>query len=233
MRLARRYASALLLSLLCVPASAFAEENANARRILEKVEQRLLDAHYVDLYANVSIDEPYKRQMSGSLIMDESGVLTGRFRGTIGPDPAVLDIKADDQRLTMALNDQQREGSTPKALRESILVGLMRVGLAQSLISLSQLKPPERADGGVRDWVSYANVSLREGAVAQGYHTGEIGLQFDLMIGGKVAGHARLWISTQNQLPTRREQFLSYVDADGQTREIQINENFSRFVVEP
>lgn len=232
MPLSMRLLFCCLLGLLALPPAA-AEENANARRILEKVEQRLLNARYVDLYAHVSIEGPFERQLNGSFIIDESGTMTGSFRGTIGKDPATVAVKAEGEQLSMTLNQEQRNGTQPPALREAILVGLMRVGFAQSLIAFSQLQPPERAGGGVRDWVSYANVNVREASLAQGYHNGEIGLQFDLMIGGQVAGHARLWISTQTQLPTRREQFLTYQDAEGKTRELQIDENFSRFVVEP
>jgi hypothetical protein len=221
----------LLLALL--PGIGSAQESPNARRILSVVEQRLLAARYVDFFAHVEIKEPHKRQMSGSMIWDESGKLTGSFRGTIGPDPAQLTISADGKTLVMQLNDEKRSGTQPPALREAILVNLVRAGFAQSLIALSQLHPPERADGGAKDWIQVANVQLREGAQSQGYGDGEIGLQFDLLIGGQPAGRARLWISTQSQLPTRREQFLSYTDADGKLQEIQINESFSRFVVEP
>lgn len=227
--------STILLALLLLTAlpSAQAQDNPNARHILEVVEQRLLDARYVDFYAHVAIEDPYKRQMSGSMVWDESGRLTGAFHGTIGQDPAHLDISADGQTLAMKLNEEQRSGTQPPELRKAILVSLVRVGFAQSLINLSQLKPPERADGGIADWVQVENVQVREGSFGQGYHDGEIGLQFDLSIAGKPAGRARLWISTLSQLPTRREQFLAYTDAEGKAREIQINENFTRFIVEP
>ena len=222
---------AVSLGLTCAPLCA--EENANARRILEQVEKRLLDAKSIEIYAYVDTKEPYPRSMAGTLKLSNDGKLHGDFQGTIGPDKAKLLVDADGQALTISLNEDQRSGVQPKALREALLVSLMRIGFSNTLIAFSQLKPPEHAEGGVEDWIKIENVQLREAAVAQGYHNGEIALQFGFRVNGKPGGYTRLWISTQSGLPLRREQFFTYQTADGKEAVMRTDERYTTFIADP
>ncbi len=223
---------AILFALL-LTGGAQSAENPGARKIFETVERNLLAAEDIEFYVHVDIQEPYVRRMDGRVKLPPDGSVEGRFRGAIGSQRAVLDFAGNGKTLELKLNDEKREGKQPAALREALLITLMRAGFGQPLINLSQLNPPERSDGGVRDWISVANVMPRDAAVGQGYHSGEISIQFDLMIAGKKAGHARLWISTTSKLPTRREQFLLYTDASGKQSEMRIDERYTYFYAGP
>jgi len=229
-----RVLSISLLVLLCVSLAtpARCEVNQNARHILERVEARLLAAKNIEFFVYVDIKEPYARSLNGPLKL-EGDRMEGDFRGSIGPDQARLLVTADGKELKLSLNADQRSGTQPAALRESMLVSLIRIGFANTLINLSQLKPPEHSEGGVKDWITVENVQVREAPVSQGYHSGEIALQFAISINGKPGGHTRLWISTQTGLPLRREQFFDYETADGKKAVMRADERYTTFIADP
>jgi|GEM_PF-2062601 len=224
---------ALAMLLLVSGAGAHAQSNPNATRILETVEQRLLDAKDIEIYAYVDLKEPFVRRLQGPIKIDSAGKITADLFGSIGPDNAKLKVDADGEKLRLTLNDDTKTLTQPKGLRESFLVSLVRFGIGDSLIAFSQLKAPERSDQNMREWIKVDNVQLREGAVAQGYHAGEIALQFSFTLDGKPGGFTRLWISTQSGLPVRREQFINYIDADGKSAQMRSDERYTSFIADP
>ncbi len=226
-------AGALALALLTPTGPIRAEDNANARRILETVEQRLLDADSIEIYAYVEIKEPFVRRLNGPIKILKDGTISGDLRGSIGTDEAKLSIEGDGKNLKLKLNAEGEELKQPKGLRESFLISLVRIGISDNLIAFSQLKAPPRSDQDLRQWIKLENVQLREGAVAQGYHDGEVGLQFDFTLDGKPGGYTRLWISTQSSLPVRREQFINYIDAEGKEAQMRTDERYTSFIADP
>jgi len=63
----------------------------------------------------------------------------------------------------------------PPEVREALVIGLTRMGILHNLARLVAGVPPDRASGGVRDWVEG-----REIAWADSVEVGELGVRFEI-----------------------------------------------------
>lgn len=93
----------------------------------------------------------------------------------------------------------------PPELAAALVIGTTRMGLLHNVAMLVGGRPPDGADGGVREWV---RTSEHERVHAAGA-AGETGIAFAIEVEGQRVGRATVWIDARG-LPVRREQLVEF-----------------------
>jgi hypothetical protein len=99
----------------------------------------------------------------------------------------------------------------PPELVPALVIGMTRMGLLHNVAMLVGGRPPDRADGGVREWVRTSEHVERDAS-------GETALGFAIVVAGERTGRATLWLDAQGR-PVRREQTVEF--PEGQMRVVE------------
>jgi hypothetical protein len=102
----------------------------------------------------------------------------------------------------------------PAHVREAMLIGMARMGLLHNLARLVAAMPPDRAAGGVTDWVRAEDI----GWVSPVERSAGPGFRFRILVAGQDAGDAELWLDEAG-LPLRRDQTVRFPQGDMRVRE--------------
>ncbi|MEM1044188.1 MAG: hypothetical protein AAGI91_16385 [Bacteroidota bacterium] len=131
--------------------------------------------------------------------------------GTFEGDEARVRLRAGNDAMRLSRGDSLvAETERPPALREALALGFTRMGLLHNLARLTAAQPPDRAEGGVAQWVivhgaAWGTRRTIDGRAVQG-------LRFDLRVSGTEAGTATLWLDAATGLPVRRDQVVRFPD---------------------
>ena len=192
-----------------------------------------LDALERDLSAAQHVEIEFRITSSGAVETDLSGTLEwhagadfhldakGSFAG------AVQDLELDgdaEQLRVLAAGQEVAAGPRPAALVEAVVLGLTRQGLLHNLAMLSAGQPPERADGGIGEWLGTRDPAL--GAVERVGEREGRPLAFGILVGGEDVGGAVLWFDAAGA-PFERHQTVHFEEGD-----MEVVERYSRWVVE-
>ncbi|HLT47532.1 MAG TPA: hypothetical protein VK002_09920 [Rubricoccaceae bacterium] len=112
------------------------------------------------------------------------------------------------------------------ALREALAVGLARMGLLHNLTRLFAGAPPERADGGVRDWVEVHDLAWLPESEVVGRPTRP--LRFTVRVDGVDTAEAVLHLDAATGLPLRRTQTVAFP-----TGPLVVEERYTGWTVSP
>lgn len=93
----------------------------------------------------------------------------------------------------------------PPELAAALVIGTTRMGPLHSVAMLVGGRPPDGADGGVREWVRTSEHERVHAAGADG----ETGLAFAIEVAGQRVGRATVWLDARG-LPVRREQLVEF-----------------------
>ena len=104
------------------------------------------------------------------------------------------------------------------------VIGLTRLGFLHNLAMLTAGTPPDRADGGVTDWVTADDPSLGGPEVPEGDRTS---VSFNITVAGTPAGAAVLDLNDDGILLGRRQ---IVVFPEG---EMRVSEQYTRVVIRP
>jgi hypothetical protein len=99
----------------------------------------------------------------------------------------------------------------PPELVPALVIGMTRMGLLHNVAMLAGGKPPDRADGGVREWVQASEHERVEAS-------GEAALGFWIVVGGERVARATLWLDAEGR-PVRREQTVEF--QEGQMKVVE------------
>jgi hypothetical protein len=215
------FGAALVLALAAAGPAA-ADEAGNAA--LAALEQRLLDAPRIQLGFDIRAVGAVQAALSGSASLgpgnDARIIADGSFDGA----PAAITLDADGETMGGGNGDARFEDDAPPALREGMIIGLIRMGLLHNLAVLSSGAPPEKTDGTVRDWVTYGDVTIEPDEIVGGLTTRR--LRFAVIVGGQPAAIAELWVDAKTGLPVRRVQVVNF---DG--GEMRVLEQYPEFSI--
>lgn len=179
---------------------------------LEAVEARLLNATAFRMEFRIRSADV--AEIEGELEYGAGGQLALFGSGTFGGDPVELSLVSTDGYIRGGNNAINIDESVPANLREAVVIGLTRMGLLHNLARLVENQAPDRAAGGVRDWVVATNVSAAEGSPP--VDAAASGISFDIVVDGAPAGSATLWLDA-NGLPVYRVQTVTF---DGGSMEV-------------
>ncbi len=175
-----------------------------AAELFEALEARLMEGP-VELRYRVTSEGAFAAELEGGLRMEGRQVeLAGE--GTFGGAAVSLHLVADADSMEMRSPGGQVTQAVPPHLREALVIGLTRMGILHNLARLSAGHAPDRAGGGVREWVQVREVRLDQ----EESGAGEIRMHFDIHVNGARTADATLWLDGATGLPLRREQVVRF-----------------------
>jgi len=221
-RRARRTALAVLAAMV-VAAPAAAEDAGEAA--LAALESRLMDAGRVEVKFDVRAVGAVQAALTGSATIGPGNDARIGADGQFAGAPAAITLSANAETMSGGNGDMQFETDIAPALREGLVIGLVRMGLLHNLAVLSGGAPPDRIDGTIREWVTYRDVTVGPGDDIGGVATRRF--QFTVVVGGEPAAIADLWVDAGTGLPVRRVQVVNFAEG-----EMRVLEQYPRFAVD-
>lgn len=169
-----------------------------------QMESALLAADDIRFSYHITSEGVFAADLRGDVVISsgERAEITGA--GTFGRDSVRVELRSDGTSMAFGRNGETLELLTPAHLREALIVGITRMGLLHNLARLVAAAPPDRAEGGVLEWVQVGAFSADPAGVA-----------FDITVNGQPAGAAKLSLGADG-LPRIRRQLVSF--PEGQMR---------------
>ncbi len=176
---------------------------------LSMLEQKLLRAENTELTFHVSSSGAFVTDLKGSLKLGKGNVLKLQAKGTFGEQDVVLSLESDGTKMIGGNGSQKIDAATPTALRESVVIGLTRMGILHNLARLTAGAPPDHAEGGVREWVQAINVHALDSI-----QVNNNGFGFNIFVSGQESGSVELFCSPETILPKQRSQQVHFPGGD-------------------
>lgn len=173
-------------------------------------EERLTNAATSRVDFTITATGAIEVDLGGRLLLGEGGRARLESEGTFAGDEVSLLLVSDGRRMRMTNGADTTEVAAPPALREALVVGLTRMGVLHNLARLTELAPPDHADGGVREWVEPVDFRREE--------RGAVG--FDIRVAGERTGSARLFLAPGTGLPGERRQTVRFPEGEMQVTEL-------------
>jgi hypothetical protein len=203
---ARLAAAAIAALVMATPAHA----QLGSGRLAE-LEQRLLSADVLSIRFTATAEGAFTAALMGTMDI-EGAQVDLKASGDFGDAPVTLELVTDGQVMQGTSGARRFRDAQPPALRESLLLGLTRMGVLHNLARLTSAAPPDHASGGVTEWVQARSVW----ADTTGEH---ITLRFDIHVDGSPAGSATLRLDRATGLPVDREQVVNFPGGSMTVRE--------------
>lgn len=132
-------------------------------------------------------------------------VATGEFAG----QPVRLCYVSDGQTVR---NGDKLGEATPLELNRAAAIGWVRMGLLHNVAMLSAGKGPDRADGGVAEWVRAVSPAWAPPRVSPAAN--ERVIEFDLEVDSQPAGRVTLTTDATSGLPSSRSQVVQFPEGE-------------------
>lgn len=164
---------------------------------LAEVEQALLAAEMTGVEFQIQAEGAFQADLQGELEMRGEGQVNLMATGSFGGQPVELYLEATDSAFTGGQGGgggPMFDRVPPAALKEALVLGMTRMGLLHNLARLVSGAPPDRADGGVGEWVQAVDPAWTEG-----------GLTFQLQVDGQLTGEATLQFNQEGGLVGRSQ----------------------------
>lgn len=157
----------------------------------------------------------YHVTSEGAFAADLTGLLemTGDYVGLVaegdfGGAATQLQLTVLDGEVEMVVGGEKTTVPHPPALREAVVLGLVRMGLLHNLARLTVADLPDHAEGGVAEWIETHSATW--GPVAQIEGVEARALRFALRVAGTEAADVTLWLDAATGLPVRRDQTTDF-----------------------
>lgn len=195
----------------CAPqvgAAGFTAAVRTLERVFAEMEERLLSAPSLRMRYTAVSEGAFSASLSGTLSVARPRDFDLDASGTFGGSPVRAYLRSNGQVLEGEANGRGIREEVPPALQEAVILGLTRMGILHNLARLTAGAIPDRASGGVREWVSVED--LRFAPDAEGPRPGLLALRFAPHVSGQHTGDATLWVDPALGLPVHREQVVSF-----------------------
>jgi hypothetical protein len=195
------------------PAAA-ADSPAPPEAVFRNLEERLLGTPAWRLRYTITAEGAVAASLSGTLQLADSNQVELHATGTFAGAPATLHLRSDGRRMDGGSAKRTFTAATPPELRESVIIGLTRMGLLHTLARLTGGTGSDHATGGVQEWVRVKDLT---GEKADAVGPAEFRqLRFAIFVSGERSGTAMLRIHRDSGLPERREQTVALNDVSNQ-----------------
>jgi hypothetical protein len=193
------------------PPSAAAEGPAEAFHALET---RLLETGAARASFRITAEGALTVTLDGVLVLAGDDGLSLDAAGTFGERVVRVELRVADGVMAGSNGVDTFSDPAPAHVREAMLIGLARMGLLHNLARLVAAMPPDRAAGGVTDWVRAEDM----GWVSPVAGSAGPGVRFRILVAGQEAGDAELWLDEAG-LPLRRDQTVRFPQGEMRVRE--------------
>lgn len=164
----------------------------------------------------VTSEGAFEAELAGFLHVLQGNELDLEADGRFGGEPVRLRLRAREGRMSWGTADGVALGEIPDGLREAVLVGVARMGVLHNLARLTAGAPPDRAGGGVREWVEVDGFEWTDAEPGTG--AGERGVAFRIRVAGQPAGRATVWLDGSGAM-TGRDQVVEFPGGEMRVRE--------------
>jgi hypothetical protein len=196
-----------------------------AERTMIDLERLLQNAKRVELAFEIQSEGAVESHFEGTLQWTQAGELHLVAKGEFAGEPQELELRADAESLEVLVAGESRHaGPRPAALVEAVVLSLTRQGLLHNLALLSAGMPPEHAEGGIAEWITYVEPQLDPPEVFGA--TEARPLEFQIQVQGQHVGHATLWLG-DDDLPIERRQTVVFPEG-----QMKVVERYTSVVVE-
>ena len=180
---------------------------------LEAIERALLDTDFAvrfDVHATGKIEA----RLVG-LLQTAGDRLALQGSGTFAGVDVELVLTTEGDRLVGKGARGRLDVARPAELKDAVVIGLVRMGILHNLALLVSGRPPDHADGGVRDWVEAANLEPGDGFAHPDTERPDAdALSYGLIVDGQPSGDATLWWDARTNLPVARNLTVHFDDGD-------------------
>jgi hypothetical protein len=200
----------LVLLVFLLPTTLLAQDGSGrAEELFYGLEEKLLAGTAWVVRAQTTSEGAFESSLSGAVALRQGNIARIELNGSFGGNPVDAFLISDGDVLLYG--DAQVgsfEDAVPWALNEAIIIGLTRMGLLHNFALLIAGNPPDRAKGGVRDWVEVNGFSL--GDVEFVNEILALPISFKLIVSGQPAGEATLWFDEETGLLIQRRQTVDF-----------------------
>lgn len=195
------------------------ESGCEPAAILAELERRLLAAETVSCEFRVTSEGVFQAEFTGLLEVRGRDWFQLSAAGLFGGEGTEVILRAADGEMAFGPAGTPAAAPRPAHLPESVLIGLTRMGILHNLARLTAAAPPDRGEGGVREWVTAGGV--------RGCGSPADPLQFEVIVAGQPAGTAWLILS-ETGLPRLRRQVVRFPSG-----QMTVTERYPLCIAEP
>jgi hypothetical protein len=203
-----------VVSVAALPLIAFGcasvEGPLTPEQVFQRAERTLLEAERLEMQFHVESSGAFEAVFDGSIV-ESTDLLLLEATGTWGGDAVSVSAEATADLLVLKTPAGASSRDRGRGLEEAIVIGLTRMGVLHNLARLVAGNPPDRADGGVRQWVSVEEIEFVAG--------NQNVLHFGIVVNGSRQGEATLYLDPVSGLPARREQVVRFPGGEMQVLE--------------
>lgn len=206
-----------------------------ARAYLTRLERRLMAATSVHVHARLRSTPPFRADVHAGLDLGRGNEARLSFGGEVGGELLNASLVSDGTQMRRRLArrdvpDRVAEGVTPRALRQSLVLGLTRMGLLHNVVRLAGFELPDHAEGGAAEWVRLRGFTARlpERVRSGGDVYAEIvvePVELEVVVSGEPVAEAILWFL--DELPYRRVQRVRFPQG-----RMDVHEEYTDFEVD-
>lgn len=187
------------------PQEASVLEVESAAEALSMVEDRLMSAEGRTVGFRVTSEGTFSASLEGELVLTSPTEVSMEASGTFGTDSVDLWVRGTMEGMSWGNADRSEEADLPPGLRESLVIGLVRMGVLHNLARLVSGAPPERTDGTVRSWVQADEAEW----VSADPERGARGIAFGIWVYGERTADATVWLDADGRL-VGRDQVVAF-----------------------
>jgi hypothetical protein len=179
-------------------------------QVFQRAERTLLEAERLEMHFHVESSGAFEAVFDGSIV-ESIGLLMLEATGTWGGDAVAVSAEATADRLVLNTPAGASSRDRGRGLEDAIIIGLTRMGVLHNLARLVAGNPPDREEGGVRQWVRVEDVEFVAG--------NQNVLRFGIVVNGSRQGEATLYLDPVSGVPARREQVVRFPGGEMQVLE--------------
>jgi hypothetical protein len=198
------------------------ESPASLEHALEDIEAALIDRD-IQLRFAVEATGAVQARLVGE-VRTKGDWLAIAARGSFAGQNVELALEGDGERLFGTSGAARLDIAQPAELEDAVVVGLTRMGILHNLAVLVSARPPDHADGGVREWAQVKDVVAEarvtpEALSEEAKALAPAVMSFGIVVAGRDTGEATLWWDPQTSLPVERHQIVRFPAGEMHVRE--------------
>jgi hypothetical protein len=204
------------------------------------LQQRLLAASSIEVAVEIESSAPYPSLLTGTLALRAGNhvelAVDGQFKG----ETVNLRLRSQDSGHLVGGphgdGDATIDVPIPAKLNESVVVGMLGMGLLHNLALLVFGMPPDHAAGGAAEWVATSGHTWDTGRDATVNGAPARALTFQIAVEGQAVGDATLWLDAVTGLPQKREvnvHFKGEGEGEAASGTMHVTESYLKFQVTP
>jgi hypothetical protein len=174
------------------------------------LEDRLLQAGTVRLHFGVTAEGVIAAELRGALEMTPDGGIRLTASGQFDGQAVNVLLQCEAGGCAFGNAGNPVTAARPAQLKEAVVIGFTRMGILHNLARLTGGKPPDHAQGGVREWVVASSF-------AEDPENPSV-MSFELTVAGAPVGTAKLQIDARGR-PVFRRQTVQF--PSGQMRVVE------------